>query len=99
MKIKIILITFSFQENFELHKDAKERYHAMTKLLMKQSECSIPVLQANVEEVENYWEELYKRLRILKDSGCQPIEEKVDIHFYEYICMHNQTSLQQINLK
>ena len=72
----------NIEENFKLHEDEKERYIATAKHLMKQSECSINAIQSSVDEVESYWEELYKRLQTLKKVHEHPTEKRKNIEQY-----------------
>lgn len=44
---------------------------------MKQSNCSADIIQASVDEVMSYWEELYKRFLSLKKIKEQTLEQKV----------------------
>lgn len=44
---------------------------------MKQSNCSADIIQASVDEVMSYWEELYKRFLSLKKIHEQTAEQKV----------------------
>ena len=47
---------------------------------MKQSECSIGIIQESVDEVISYWEELYKRFLSLKKIPEQTTEKKVVLY-------------------
>lgn len=44
---------------------------------MKQSDCSADIIQASVDEVMSYWEELSKRFLSLKKIHEQTAEQKV----------------------